>query len=86
MELHDGNGNLLNANNDWTDDPAQVAEITAAGLAPSNTKESAIAASLPPGLYTAVLSGVNSGEGVGMIHPWLLTGVKGGFPQGPVRF
>jgi len=68
LELRDGNGNLLKTNNDWIDDPAQAAEITAAGLAPSNTKESAIAASLPPGLYTAVLSGVNGGDGVGIVE------------------
>ncbi|PYK29277.1 MAG: hypothetical protein DME57_10890, partial [Verrucomicrobia bacterium] len=68
LELRDGNGNLLKTNNDWADDPIQAAEIAAAGLAPSNTKESAIAASLPPGLYTAVLFGVNSGEGVGTVE------------------
>lgn len=68
LELRDGNGNLLKANNDWPDDPVQAAEITAAGLAPSNTKESAIAAPLPPGLYTAILAGVNGGQGVGTVE------------------
>jgi hypothetical protein len=68
LELRDGNGNLLKANNDWTDDPVQAAEITAAGLTPSNPKESAIAEALPPGLYTAILAGVNSGEGVGIVE------------------
>ena len=57
LELHDHNGTLLAANNDWQDDPAQAAEITAAGLAPTNNLESAIAATLPPGLYTALLAG-----------------------------
>ena len=56
------------SNNDWTDDPVQAAEITAAGLAPSNPKESAIAAALPPGLYTAILTGVNNGTGVGLVE------------------
>jgi hypothetical protein len=68
IELRDGNGNVLKTNNDWTDDPVQAAEITAAGFAPSNTKESAIAASLPPGPYTAILSGVNNTEGVGTVE------------------
>jgi hypothetical protein len=68
LELHDENGNLIKANNDWTDDSAQAAEIAAAGLAPSNTKESAIAATLPPGLYTAILAGVNNTEGVGTVE------------------
>ena len=50
-------------NNDWQDDPAQAAELTAAGLAPTNALESGIAATLPPGLYTALLAGLNNGIG-----------------------
>ena len=57
LELRDGNGALLVGNNDWQDDPAQAAELTAAGLAPTNNLESGIAATLPPGLYTAFLAG-----------------------------
>ena len=68
LELRDENGVLLLANNDWQDNAAQAATITAAGLAPSNTKESAIAATLPPGLYTAILSGLNNGTGVGTVE------------------
>ena len=37
LELRDSNGALLVSNNDWQDDPAQAAELTAAGLAPTNT-------------------------------------------------
>jgi hypothetical protein len=68
LELRDGNGALLRSNNDWQDDSAQAAQITAAGLAPSNTKESAIAATLPPGLYTAILAGTNNGTGIGLVE------------------
>jgi hypothetical protein len=68
LELRDENGVLLVANNDWQDDATQAADITAAGLAPSNTKESAIAATLPPGLYTALLSGSNNTTGVGLVE------------------
>jgi hypothetical protein len=68
LELRNENGTLLRANNDWQDDTAQAAEITAAGLAPSNMKESAIAATLPPGMYTAILAGVNDGTGVGLVE------------------
>jgi hypothetical protein len=57
LELRDGNGGLLLSNDDWQDDPAQAAIITAAGLAPSNEFEAAIAATLPPGSYTALLAG-----------------------------
>jgi hypothetical protein len=68
LELRDENGTLLVANDDWQDDSVQAAEITADGLAPTNAKESAIAATLPPGLYTAILSGANSGTGVGVVE------------------
>jgi hypothetical protein len=68
LELRDENGILLVANDDWQDDATQAAELTADGLAPSNPKEAAIAATLPPGLYTAILSGANSGIGVGNVE------------------
>jgi hypothetical protein len=68
LELRDSNGTLLIANNDWQDNPAQAAEITAAGLAPTNNLESGIAATLPPGLYTALLAGLNNGTGVGLVE------------------
>jgi hypothetical protein len=68
LELRDGNGALLVANNNWQDDPAQAAELTAAGLAPANPLESGIAATLPPGPYTALLAGLNNGTGVGLVE------------------
>jgi hypothetical protein len=68
LELRDGNGTLLVANNDWQDNPAQAAELTAAGLAPTNQLESGIAAMLPPGLYTALLAGLNNGTGIGLVE------------------
>jgi hypothetical protein len=68
LELRDENGVLLLANDDWGDNAAQAAEISADGLAPSNMEESAIAATLPPGLYTAILAGLNNGTGVGIVE------------------
>jgi hypothetical protein len=68
LELRDGNGVLIIANNDWQDDPAQAAQLAAAGLAPTNPLESGIAATLPPGPYTALLAGLNNGTGVGLVE------------------
>ena len=69
LELRDENGVLILANNDWQDNAAQVALITMPpSLAPSNPKESAIAATLPPGLYTAILAGLNNTTGVGTVE------------------
>ncbi|MEY2490807.1 MAG: hypothetical protein QOC70_2749, partial [Verrucomicrobiota bacterium] len=68
LELRDSNGALLIANNDWQDNPAQATELAAAGLAPTNNLESGIATTLPPGLYTALLAGLNNGTGVGLVE------------------
>ena len=68
LDLRDHNGALLVANNDWEENPAQAAELTVAGLAPTNTLESGIAATLPPGNYTVLLAGLNNGTGVGLVE------------------
>ncbi len=68
LELRDNNGTLLIANNDWQDNAASAAELTAAGLAPTNNSEAAIATTLPPGGYTALLAGQNNGTGVGIVE------------------
>jgi uncharacterized protein (TIGR03118 family) len=68
LELRDSNGALLISNNDWQDNAAQAADITAAGLAPSNALESAIAVTLSPGAYTALLAGLNDGTGIGLVE------------------
>jgi hypothetical protein len=68
LELRDSNGALLIANNDWQDNPAQAAEINAMGLAPASTLEAGLATTLPPGLYTALLAGVNNGTGLGLVE------------------
>jgi hypothetical protein len=68
LELRDSGGNVVFANDNWMDDAAQKALIQAAGLAPSNDLESAMAQTLAPGAYTALLSGVNSGTGIGLVE------------------
>ena len=79
LELRDANGTLILSNNDWQDNAAQAAEIIAAGLAPANDLESAIAATLPPGLYTALLAGLNDGTGIGVVEIY----DRGPAPPGP---
>lgn len=68
LELRDSNGTLLVSNNDWQDNPVQAAEIIGAGLAPRSNLESAVAAMLPAGNYTALLSGLNDGTGIGIVE------------------
>jgi hypothetical protein len=68
LELRDGSGTLLLANNDWQDNPSQAAQLEAAGLAPHDSLESGIAATLPPGSYTALLAGENNVTGIGVVE------------------
>jgi hypothetical protein len=57
---------VIATNDDWGT-AANASQLQAAGLAPSNPFESAILVTLPPGAYTAVLSGVTGATGVGVI-------------------
>jgi len=57
---------VIATNDDWQSAP-NAAQIQAAGFAPSNQLESAIMMSLPPGAYTAIVSGVSGGTGVGIV-------------------
>ena len=66
LGLRDENGTLVMGNDNWEDDPVQAAELIAAGLAPTNPLESGIAVTLPPGLYSSLLSGLNNTSGVGL--------------------
>lgn len=68
LELHDSGG-VIGYNDDWQSSP-QAGEITASGLAPGNPRESAIIVTLSPGNYTAVVSGYNSGQGVGLVEAY----------------
>ena len=66
LELRDSNGSLLIANSRWQADPDQAAELISAGLAPTDALETGIAATLPPGAYTALLSGPAGSTGIGI--------------------
>ena len=59
-------GALVASNDDWVFSPDADA-IRAVGLAPADPQESAIMATLPPGAYTAILSGANDATGVGIV-------------------
>jgi plastocyanin len=75
LELRDGNGALLRSNNNWktrSDGSSQQAEIEATGVAPKNDLEAAIAASLPPGTFTAIVAGNNNTTGVGVVEVYRL--------------
>jgi hypothetical protein len=75
LELHDATGALIVSNDNWmttiiggiiTID--QVDWIRSSGHAPTDPRESAIIAVLPPGNYTAIVRGVNNTVGVALVE------------------
>jgi glucose/arabinose dehydrogenase len=72
LELRDHNGTLLASNDNWTDDPTSAAQLMANGLALQDLRESGIFASLPPGAFTAILSGKNGGTGIALVEIYTL--------------
>lgn len=68
LELRDSNGALLITNDNWEDDVISAEQLSAHGLAPSHSLESGIFAMLPPGAFTAILSGKGGGVGIGLVE------------------
>jgi hypothetical protein len=66
LELYDGNGTLIAANDDWRSE--QEAEVIATGIAPGDDLESAIVRTLAPGPYTAIVRGMNNTTGVALVE------------------
>lgn len=71
LELRNAQGGLIDSNDDWMDSP-QKTQIQNSGLAPANTKESAVVQTLTAGQYTAVVHGANGGTGVGSVEVYQL--------------
>ena len=66
LELYDSNGQLIRQNDNWT--APLPGDVVASGLQPLKPAESLIAATLPPGSYTAVLRGVGGSSGVALFE------------------
>jgi hypothetical protein len=77
LELVDSNGNSIR-NDDWqlddagAPDPTQQAQIEATGVAPTDSRESALLISLLPGSYTAIVRGKNDSTGIALVEAYNL--------------
>jgi alpha-tubulin suppressor-like RCC1 family protein len=57
---------VIATNDDWQT-AANASQLQAAGFAPSSPLEAGILVTLPPGAYTAIVSGVGGGTGISVI-------------------
>ncbi|MEY2512083.1 MAG: hypothetical protein QOE26_2846 [Verrucomicrobiota bacterium] len=71
LELHDGNGALLETNDNWTDSPNKQAIIDS-GIPPSDPRESAIVRILDPAPFTAIVRGSGGATGVAVVEVYSL--------------
>jgi len=71
LELRDGQGAVLETNDNWVDSPNKQAIIDST-IPPTNDKESAIVRLLPPANYTAILRGADGTTGIGVIEVYAL--------------
>lgn len=67
LELHDQNGVLMETNDNWKENQA---EVEATGLAPNDDRESVIVTTLSPGNYTAIVRGANALTGVALVEAY----------------
>lgn len=82
LELHDAAGATLASNNNWRTTQvgglipsSQAVEIQATTIPPTKDEESAIAVTLNPGAYTAVV-GANGNTGIGLVEVYDLDAVQ----------
>jgi len=66
LELRAANGALIMRNDNWKDD--QRSQIEGTPFQPTDDRESVIVATLPPGNYTAILTGKNQTTGIGLVE------------------
>jgi hypothetical protein len=68
LTLHGDDQQPIASNDNWSDDPASAAELSATGLTPVNGLESALVVTLPPGHYTAVMAGKGESTGTALVE------------------
>jgi hypothetical protein len=66
VRIFDAAGEIIDTNDDWQDHDNM--NLVPDNLKPTNSSEAVIVTTLVPGAYTAIVSGVNFEEGIGIIE------------------
>lgn len=72
LTLFDASGAVIATNDDWGSDPG-AGDLTARGLAPTNSLEAATEQSLAPGAYTVVARSKDGSSGLGLVEVYDLS-------------
>lgn len=77
LTLYDGNGRVVAQNDNWSDsaspaDLSAAAQTVGAFALPANSKDAALLLDLPPGSYTAQVTGPANASGVTLIEVYLV--------------
>jgi len=72
LELHASDGTTIATNDNWKD--TQQSELAASGLAPADDRESALIATLDPGMYTVIIREKNGLAGSGLVEIYDISG------------
>ncbi len=67
LTVYDANGAALATNDNW-EDAVYASDVSNDGLAPTDPLESALILHLQAGVYTAIVSGVDGGTGLGLVE------------------
>ncbi|HSH40279.1 MAG TPA: putative Ig domain-containing protein [Chthoniobacterales bacterium] len=71
LELRDAAGELIAANDNWN---SHRSAVLASRLGPIDEREAVVIAAVPPGSYTATVSGVKGASGVALVEVYDLDG------------
>ena len=74
LQLFNSNGVLVLANDNWSTDDASTMSAVGAFPLVNGSLDSALVATLSPGVYTAQVSGVNNASGVAILEIYDVTG------------
>ncbi len=75
LQLVNSSGQVVATNDNWITS-VQGSEIIKTNLAPADPRESAIIASLAPGAYTAIVTGVESTQNIALVEVYDLDAVQ----------
>jgi hypothetical protein len=71
LTIYNSTGSVIASNDNWQDNVNWI-DVQKNALSPTDQRESALVLHLPPGAYTAIVSGANGATGIGLAEVYTL--------------